>query len=61
MTGQRQGRWLALYYALYFSALGAFMPYWGPYLQQQGLTALEIGILTATIQATKVLAPNVWA
>ena len=60
MTGQRQGRWLALYYALYFSALGAFMPYWGPYLQQQGLTALEIGILTATIQATKVLAPNIW-
>lgn len=60
MTGQRQGRWLALYYALYFSALGAFMPYWGPYLQQQGQTALEIGILTATIQATKVLAPNIW-
>lgn len=60
MTGQRQGRWLALYYALYFSALGAFMPYWGPYLQQQGQTALEIGVLTATIQATKVLAPNIW-
>ncbi|MEK8088278.1 MFS transporter [Thermithiobacillus plumbiphilus] len=51
---------LASFYALYFAALGAFVPYWGPYLKDAGLSALQIGILTALVQVSKVFAPNLW-
>jgi len=36
------------------------MPFWGVYLQDQGFSALAIGQLIAILQATKIIAPNVW-
>ncbi|PKY09885.1 MFS transporter [Acidithiobacillus marinus] len=57
---EREGGWLAAFYFIYFCALGAFMPYWGPWLHDQGQTPLAIGILTAAVQFSKVLAPNLW-
>ena len=60
MRADREGGWLAAFYFLYFCALGAFMPYWGPWLHAQGQGPLAIGILTAATQFSKVLAPNLW-
>jgi PPP family 3-phenylpropionic acid transporter len=60
MQADREGGWLATFYFLYFCALGAFMPYWGPWLHAQGQDPLAIGILTAAVQFSKVLAPNLW-
>ncbi len=51
---------LAAFYLLYFGSLGAFMPYWGPYLRALGFGPAAIGELTAVIMVTKVIAPNLW-
>lgn len=61
MGAEKEGGWLASFYFLYFCALGAFMPYWGPWLHAQGQTPLAIGVLTAAVQFSKVLAPNLWS
>jgi PPP family 3-phenylpropionic acid transporter len=47
-------------YLWFFAALGVFMPYWALYLQDQGFAYLEIALLMATIQGTKIIAPNLW-
>lgn len=36
------------------------MPYWSLYLEGRGFSYLEIATLMATIQLTKIVAPNVW-
>ncbi len=51
---------LSLYYFFYFAALGALLPYWGLYLQQQGYNAQDIGTLIAIISATRIIAPYLW-
>lgn len=51
---------LSAYYFFYFASLGALVPFWGPYLQERGLTPLEIGQVMAIFLATKLLAPNLW-
>jgi len=56
----REARALVAFYFFYFCALGAFMPYWGPWLASVGQGALAIGILTAAVQFSKVLGPNLW-
>ncbi|MEY2340794.1 MFS transporter [Acidithiobacillus sp. IBUN Pt1247-S3] len=55
-----EGQALVAYYFFYFCTIGAFMPYWGPWLRSEGQDALAIGLLTAAVQFSKVLAPNVW-
>ena len=55
-----EGQSLVAYYFFYFCALGAFMPYWGPWLRSEGQDAFAIGVLTAAVQFSKVLAPNLW-
>jgi len=51
---------LSGFYFFYFAALGALVPYWGLYLQSQGLSALQIGQLMAILMGTKVIAPYIW-
>jgi PPP family 3-phenylpropionic acid transporter len=51
---------LSSFYFFYFATLGAFLPYWSLYLQNQGFNALEIGELSAVMMATKIIAPNLW-
>ncbi len=51
---------LSSFYFFYFASIGAFMPYWGPYLADQGFSGSQIGELMAIILATKIVAPNVW-
>ena len=36
------------------------MPYWSLYLEDRGFSYLQIATLMATIQLTKIIAPNVW-
>ncbi|WP_404369413.1 MFS transporter [Marinobacter sp.] len=36
------------------------MPYWSLYLEARGFSYLQIATLMATIQLTKVIAPNLW-
>ena len=52
---------LAGFYFFYFCALGAFMPYWTPYLERQGLLPIEIGWLMAIPAVTKILVPTCWS
>ncbi|MCG5530118.1 MFS transporter [Halorhodospira halochloris] len=51
---------LSGFYLFFFAALGALMPYWGPYLRAEGFSSAQIGELLAILHATKVIAPNVW-
>ncbi len=51
---------LTAFYFFYFCALGAFLPYWGPWLEMRGVAPFDIGILTAAVQFSKILAPNLW-
>src|SRR3546814_15373779 len=45
---------------LYFSVLGVFLPYWSVYLKALGFDAIDIGILLALPQLTKIIAPGLW-
>ncbi|WP_018953196.1 MFS transporter [Thioalkalivibrio sulfidiphilus] len=51
---------LSGFYFFYFASIGAFVPYWGLYLRDQGFNPAQIGELMAIIMATKIIAPNVW-
>ncbi len=51
---------LSSFYFFYFASIGAFIPFWGLYLQGQGLTPAQIGELMAIVLATKIIAPNIW-
>lgn len=53
------GRLSAFYFA-YFGLLGAWLPYWGLYLQELGHSAVAIGALSSAVMATKVVAPSLW-
>jgi MFS transporter, PPP family, 3-phenylpropionic acid transporter len=43
----------AAFYAAYFAVLGVVLPYLGPYLQHLGVTAVGIGLITATFSLAK--------
>lgn len=47
-------------YFWFFALLGALLPFWALYLEDRGFSYLEIALLMATLQLTKVIAPNVW-
>jgi len=51
---------LSSYYFFHFAALGALVPYWGPFLLEHGFAPVAIGMLMAILMGTKIVAPNVW-
>jgi PPP family 3-phenylpropionic acid transporter len=51
---------LSGYYFFHFAALGALVPFWGPYLLERGFAPAAIGVLMAILMGTKIVAPNVW-
>ncbi|MEE2652320.1 MFS transporter [uncultured Spongiibacter sp.] len=51
---------LSAFYFFYFALLGTWLPYWSLYLKSLGYSSGEIGILSALVMVTKVLAPNLW-
>lgn len=48
-------------YFFYFALLGAFLPFWNLYLQGEGYSSWQIGVLGAVFMATRIVAPNIWA
>ena len=48
---------LSSFYFFFFAALGAFVPYWSPYLKSLGFNAIQIGNLMAIVMASKLVAP----
>ncbi len=48
---------LSAFYFFFFAALGAFVPYWSPYLKSLGFSSIEIGELMAIVMASKLVAP----
>ncbi len=62
MSSSSQPYWaLSSVYFFYFASLGILMPYLGLYLQSLGYVAAQIGLVFASIQGTKIIAPNIWA
>ncbi len=51
---------LSRFYFLYFSSLGALLPFWSLYLDELNFSALQIGQLMATLALSKVVAPYLW-
>lgn len=53
-------RRLAGFYFFYFAYLGAFAPFFSLYLKAAGMSAVEIGVLMALPQLTRIVAPHLW-
>lgn len=53
-------RRLAGFYFFYFAYLSAFGPYFSLYLRAAGLSPVEIGIVMALPQMTRIVAPHLW-
>lgn len=51
---------LSAFYFFYFAYLGAFAPFFALYLTSIGMNAVEIGVLMALPQLTRILAPHLW-
>jgi MFS transporter, PPP family, 3-phenylpropionic acid transporter len=51
---------LSGFYFFYYAALGAFLSYWGLYLQWLGYSAVDIGIAAATYSGVRIVAPVLW-
>jgi len=51
---------LSAFYFFYFAYLGAFAPFFALYLTSVGMSAVEIGMLMALPQLTRILAPHLW-
>ncbi|XID75971.1 MFS transporter [Alkanindiges sp. WGS2144] len=48
------------FYFLYYAVIGAFMPYWSLYLEDQGFNRATIGLLASITVTTRIFAPIVW-
>jgi len=53
-------RQLAGFYFFYFAYIGAFAPFFSIYLDAAGLSAVEIGVVMALPQVTRIVAPHLW-
>lgn len=51
---------LAAVYGTYFATAGVFAPYFPLYLEQRGLSAFDIGLVLAMMQAMRLAGPNLW-
>lgn len=51
---------LSFFYFFYYAIVGAFMPFWSLYLEDQGFNYQEIGILSSIAIVTRFFAPFIW-
>ena len=51
---------LSSFYFFYFAVVGAMTPYWGVYVKSLGYSSQDVGIISAIILATRIVAPNFW-
>ena len=58
---RRHDDWrLGAFFGAYFATAGVFAPYFPLYLEQRGLSAVEIGLVLAMAQGMRVVGPNLW-
>ena len=60
MTGRLPAKRLASFYFFYYATVGAFMPYWSPYLEARGFTAVQMGIAYAIMGLSRSFVPLAW-
>lgn len=51
---------LSSFYFFYFCVVGALAPYWGVYLKSIGYSSQDVGVISAVILGTRIVAPNFW-
>lgn len=51
---------LSGFYFFYFAVVGTLIPYWGIYLKSLGYSSQDVGVISAIILATRIIAPNFW-
>jgi MFS transporter, PPP family, 3-phenylpropionic acid transporter len=51
---------LSGFYFFYYATVGAFMPYWSPYLEARGFSAGQMGIAYALMGVTRSFMPIAW-
>jgi MFS transporter, PPP family, 3-phenylpropionic acid transporter len=51
---------LSSFYFFYFAVVGSLIPYWGVYLKSLGYSSQDVGVISAVILATRIIAPNFW-
>jgi len=51
---------LSGFYFFYYATVGAFMPYWSPYLEARGFSAAQMGIAYALMGLTRSIMPIAW-
>lgn len=51
---------LATFYFFYYGTVGAFMPYWSPYLQARGFSPAQMGIAYAGMGVLRCVVPLAW-
>lgn len=60
-AGVERLQWrLAGFYLFYYATVGAFLPYWSPYLQSRGFSATQMGIAFALMGVTRTVVPLAW-
>jgi MFS transporter, PPP family, 3-phenylpropionic acid transporter len=52
---------LSSFYFFYFAVVGALTPYWSVYLKSIGYNSQDVGVISAIILATRIVAPNFWS
>lgn len=60
MTPQSLHARLSGFYFFYYATVGAFMPYWSPYLEARGFSAPQMGIAYALMGLTRSFMPIAW-
>ena len=51
---------LAGFYFFYYATVGAFLPFWAPYLEARGFSALQMGIAFALSGLMRTFVPLAW-
>lgn len=51
---------LAAFYFIFFALLGLVVPYWSPYLESIGMSAVQIGWLLGAFHLSRLYAPGLW-
>jgi PPP family 3-phenylpropionic acid transporter len=51
---------LSSFYFFYYATVGAFMPYWAPYLKARGFNATQMGIAFALMGCVRAVVPLAW-
>ena len=51
---------LASFYFFYYATVGAFMPYWSPYLEARGFSPAQMGIAYALMGVMRTVVPVGW-